>query len=169
MALPTATKRSFYVPKSLPDSVHKRKLETIKRRLDHNSDVKRRYKRTLKHMGLSDKSDLSAGSAGAADISEINVESLRHSQDLDEQDSSSIRLTKDKKKSRFSKEEGLALRIQTERAAKQRARELRNIERTEKIELRKKYRSKMTKHTQRGQPKLGPKIDVLLDKIQRRN
>jgi hypothetical protein len=57
------------------------------------------------------------------------------------------------------------LRTEREAALEERAR--RKADRQQKIEQRQKNKQKMTQYTKTGQPKLGVRVDVLLDKIQK--
>ncbi|KAK9451045.1 uncharacterized protein V1518DRAFT_412404 [Limtongia smithiae] len=177
-----AHKRKFTVPESMPDGVHRRKLEKIKKNLDHNTTVKRRYRRMLKKMGLEEAetgateleaagehSETEASEAAVA-VEQLVEQSVEHPSDkevLDEYDESKIHPSRKPKLSRFKREEAKASAVRATREAAQLERARREKEREERLAQRQRDKKKLTQYTRKGQPKLGPKVDVLLDKIRK--
>ncbi|KAK7208025.1 hypothetical protein BZA70DRAFT_287353 [Myxozyma melibiosi] len=174
--------KPFRVPKSMPDGVHKRKLEKIKKTLTHNAEVKRSYRKTLKKMGLEVPVDprraAAATSTDAATSSDENDKEVKDEVDADKEDkeqepaqtdddSHKLHEERKRKLSRFKREEAKAAEVRAEREARQREQQRRAAERKEKLAVRERHKKKMMQYTQRGQPKLGPKVDVLLDRIRK--
>ncbi|KAK9375177.1 uncharacterized protein V1513DRAFT_443990 [Lipomyces chichibuensis] len=170
----SAVRRSaFKVPASMPDGVHKRKLEKIKKTLSHNADVKRSYRKTLNKMGfdvpppLSRKNGVKQAVSDDADgLHEDTEQNAEHSFKKALQKPTG-RHNKKPKLSRFNKEEAVAATLRAEREAAQEERARREADRQQKIEKRQKNKQKMTQYTRTGQPKLGVRVGVLLDKIQK--
>ncbi|KAK9329712.1 hypothetical protein V1520DRAFT_342557 [Lipomyces starkeyi] len=173
---PTATearRSAFKVPASMPDGVHKRKLEKIKKTLSHNADVKRSYRKTLKKMGFDVPPPLSRNNAVKRADSD-DADSLHKDTDQNaEQPFENVRQkptgrhNKKPKLSRFNKEEAAAATLRAEREAALEERARQEADRQQKIEQRQKNKQKMTQYTKTGQPKLGVRVDILLDKIQK--
>ncbi|KAK9389325.1 hypothetical protein V1515DRAFT_595550 [Lipomyces mesembrius] len=170
----TESRRSaFKVPASMPDGVHKRKLEKIKKTLSHNADVKRSYRKTLKQMGFDVPPPLSRKNrvkrAASDDVDSLHEDTDQNAEQPFEKASQKPtgRHNKKPKLSRFNKEEAAAATLRAEREAAQEERHRREADRRQKIEQRQKNKQKMMQYTRTGQPKLGVRVDVLLDKIQK--
>ncbi|KAK9383851.1 uncharacterized protein V2V93DRAFT_362874 [Kockiozyma suomiensis] len=165
-------RKSFRVPESMPDGVHKRKLEKIKKTLDHNSEVKRSYRKTLRKMGLEVAKPSSDTAVVATEVikdeNEIKTDAEQTEDDQQKPlEHLSIHAERKQKLSRFKREEAAAAQVRAEREARERDFQRRAVEKKEKIAAREKAKKKMNQYTQRGQPKLGPKVGVLLDRIRK--
>ncbi|KAK9478472.1 hypothetical protein V1514DRAFT_293713 [Lipomyces japonicus] len=145
-------KRSFKVPQSLPEGVHRRKLEKIRNTLSHNAGIKKSYRKTLKQMGLEPISNTHG--------------QIKLSEHENNQESNSLERTERRPKvSKFNREQHVAKEVQESREQAQKERTRREHERKLKIEERIRNRKKMTQYTRHGQPKLGKRVELLLDKI----
>ncbi|KAK9321963.1 hypothetical protein V1517DRAFT_324853 [Lipomyces orientalis] len=169
-----ATRRSFRVPETMPDGVHKRKLEKIRKTLSHNADVKRSYRKTLKRMGLEVPSPLPSLENGVKRSAPKDADSSDEdkyqnaARPMEEADQKHVgRHNKKPKQSRYKREEAAAAKLRGELEAAQIERERREVERRQRIEQRQTNKTKMTQFTRTGQPKLGARVDVLLDKIRK--
>ncbi|KAK9365780.1 hypothetical protein V1509DRAFT_570335 [Lipomyces kononenkoae] len=177
---PTATearRRTFRVPESMPDGVHRRKRELshiyiykIRKTLSHNASVKRSYRKTLKQMGSELPQPVSRG--GVNQDASTDPESFHEHKDANEQEAVATAPQKTTgpgdrkpKMSRFKREEAAAAELQAARMAAQKERDSREAERRLRIERRQKNKRKMMQYTKTGQPKLGGRIDILLGKI----
>ncbi|KAJ8101224.1 hypothetical protein POJ06DRAFT_91247 [Lipomyces tetrasporus] len=169
-----ATRRSFRVLETMPDGVHKRKLEKIKKTLSHNADVKRSYRKTLKRMGLEVPPPLPSRENGVKRSTSKDADSSDEdkyqnaARQVEEADQKPVdRRNKKPKLSRYKREEAAAAKLRGELEAAQLERERREGERRQRIEQRQTKKKKMMQYTRTGQPKLGARVDVLLDKIRK--
>ncbi|KAK9453872.1 hypothetical protein V1511DRAFT_503460 [Dipodascopsis uninucleata] len=163
--------KKFVVPESMPDGIHRRKLEKIKKNLDHNAKVKRSYRKTLAKMGLEPmrgpagyqkKSNLSDGS---------QIKESMGGEDLS-YDSDVIKKKKEdtasrQKLSRFKRQETMAMKRKFDIEAKKKEIAQNELMRKQKLEQRDRMKKKMNQFNRTGQPKLGARVNILLDKIQR--
>ncbi|KAK9239326.1 hypothetical protein V1525DRAFT_398467 [Lipomyces kononenkoae] len=170
MAPTEERRRTFKIPASMPDGVHRRKLEKIKKTLSHNASVKRSYRKTLKEMRL--ELPQSPSQSGVKQDDSVDPESLNEHNDPNEQEATAtarqkatLRDGKKSKVSRFKREEAAAAELRAAKMEAQRERESREAERRLKVEQRQKNKRKMMQYTKTGQPKLGARVDVLLGKI----
>ncbi|KAK9465099.1 hypothetical protein V1512DRAFT_272370 [Lipomyces arxii] len=164
-------RRGFKIPQAMPDGVHKRKLEKIKKNLSHNADVKRSYRKTLRKMGYEVPPPPSAVERlGGGDKSTTSVTESTEGETVANEPETGDQAYNRRRKpkvSRFNKAEGLAAAARTRKEEAQKEFERREKERKQKLELRDQQKKKMMTYTKSGQPKMGARIDILLDKIKR--